>query len=898
MVDLTTLGPGALINELDETLDVIYSLAGSLGLGITPAGDYKVKLEKEDSETHRKRAQLALAQVKVRDLVEAIGNSGEARRQEPVNLATTMGKLINVYSLMELIDESRTYFDILRPLIKANGSHWQVAACLNLIVIGYLDDGRYIHASSLYYEMLKLSNIDEMVHGLVRSAFNLISRFVMCQQLARAHKIYNTMRLYCPIKPDLSLVGSGRPGGGERAGWQKPLGLTLVRPARGGEGQRGPGPDEFGDALDYEDANLVRGQAAINLLSGYALTGQANKALEVYKTITEYDDPEEYVTIKSMAAVNLIRAYIQSHRWPDAFHYYKELIGLRKKSDNSILVAKAAVELIGFAGKKNLSDAEYICSSLEGLSQEESFTLERCRAVGNLIFIYGDFNEMEKAQRLYDSLDSFGDSLDILAVRAKSTVNLMSDYCSLKRLDMAEDLYGRLMTFGDHATLAPSKIQGAHNLMAGYLKSNQAKKAEELFENLAQYANTPNIAILKARALFSLLAYQIHKKDLEKTIRLYEVFDELGDTEDVLLERGKALVNMVTFIGGLGLTTLAKRHYLEFHDKAVTHMNNKKSMFDEDFDVDALFEDNEELARMSNYPIGGFSEYIGQYIEFENDAYQLGNSVDTDFEPNIVEVESISSLLAKASFNIILDFIEAGNFAQAETLYQTMFSLDLNNHAVALDVFQAGYLIVSTAAPVGRWPLTMRVFESFERLPKTQSLNHQRCLVAINILNNNAQRKLHISKTVYDILMGIQPKGPFGDYIARAALDTIANLTQAARYNEALVVYKSMAELGKGMKVMEKRAQAAYCLMKAYESMGWLSEAKKLYQSMSALGDYPKVTKLRLKAAKALAGLMRSSGLKEAAEQLHEDTCGFKRFKKDELESGEAKEGKARKTIR
>ncbi|MDR0622407.1 MAG: hypothetical protein LBJ61_11110 [Deltaproteobacteria bacterium] len=209
MVDFANLGPAGLINELDETLDVIYNLAGALGIGISPDGEFKAKVDKEDNETHRKRAKLALAQVKVRDLVEAIAGSPEAKAQEPLNLSLTMGKLINMYCLMELNNDAKQYFDALKPLIKTGASYWQLAACLNLLVIGYLDDGRFDQASSIYYENLKLSHIEEMAHGLVRSAFNLISRFVMCQQLARAHKIYNTMKLYCPNKPDLSLVSKG-----------------------------------------------------------------------------------------------------------------------------------------------------------------------------------------------------------------------------------------------------------------------------------------------------------------------------------------------------------------------------------------------------------------------------------------------------------------------------------------------------------------------------------------------------------------------------------------------------------------------------------------------------------------------------------------------------------------
>ncbi|MDR0622406.1 MAG: hypothetical protein LBJ61_11105 [Deltaproteobacteria bacterium] len=694
----------------------------------------------------------------------------------------------------------------------------------------------------------------------------------------------------------------GNPAGEPRAEaadgpTRKPV-LTLVNPLSGGEKPARFSPELLDDESDYEDANLVRGQAAINLLSGYALTGQASKALDVYKTITEHDNVNEFVPIKSMAGLNLIRAFIQSRRWKEGAKYFREMLSLRKKADNSVLLAKAAVELIGFADKKNLAEAEEICSDLEGLSDEEDFILEHSRAVGNLIFIYGDFEELDKALALYESLDRFGDSLDILAVKAKSTVNLMSDYCVAKRPDLAEGLFQRLNDFGDHEVLAPSKVQGAHNLMAAYLKANEASRAEELFKGMARYGNGPGVGILRARAVFSLVSYYIHKKELEKTLEIYKLFDELGEAEDVFLEKGKALVNLVSFVGGLGLTTLAKTHFLEYHEKAVVHLQKMRMPMDDDYDFDEdFFENNASLAKLRNFPIGGFSEIVNHYVDFENDYYDIGLYNDTDFDTHDFEEESISSLLGKASFNLILDYTESGNFPEAEAIYMTMFDLDLVNRMVAHDIAQAGHLIISSAVPLGKWPLVMRVFESLDRLPKTQDINHQRCLVAIIILTYNNQRKLQISKTIYDILMEIQPKGPFGGYISKAALDTVVGLINEKQYEEALVVYKSMGDLGRALKTLERRAQAATYLIKAYESLGWLTEAKKVYQSMSLLGMGAKVTKLRLKAAKTLANLMNHSGLKEAADQLHEDTCGFRRFKKEGMNQEESKDGKSKKTL-
>ncbi|MDR2300955.1 MAG: hypothetical protein LBF38_02790 [Deltaproteobacteria bacterium] len=925
MADLTLLDPASLVNELELTLDSIYALAGALGLGISPEGDYKVKVEKEDAETHRKRAKLALSQVKVRDLVEAIANSKEAQEREPLLLAPTMTKLINVYNLMELTSDAKQYFDLLKPLIKSNGSFFQVSASLNLLVLGYLDEGRYQQAINLYYEMLKLSDIDEMIHGLVRAAFNLISRLVMSQQLSRAHKIYNSMKLYCPYRPELELVNKERdeseaPGeaqagaafGADGAGQSRAAGrakgadgegqgvgrtppdrnlplpvLTLVNSRLSAEGGGDPdgGPAEE-DYFDF-DANLIRCQAAINLLSGYAVTGQANKALNVYQTITEYEDIDEYVFLKSMASVNLIRAFIQAQRWKEAFRYYKKVLLLNKKSDNSVLLAKAAVELIGFAEKKNLADAEYVAESLKGLSQDEEFVLEYTRALGNLIFIYGDFNELDKARALYETLGSYGDSLDLLAVRAKSTVNLMSDYCVAKRLDEAEKLFESLQNFSNHSSLNPSKVQGAHNLMAGYLKANKVGRAEEIFKGLARYGNSPNISILRGRATLSIVDYFVHQKDLEKVLYYYKTYDELNNHHDVLLERGKALVNLVTFVGNLGLTTLAKNHFMEFFELAQEALKNQKAYNEDDYEDDSMFEDS-SLNNLNAYPVGGNSELVAQFIEFSD---------RDEFDSSIIEEESISSLLAKASFNLIFDYCESLNFVEAEAIYQTMFSLDLENESVAFDVSQAGYLIISVAVPLNKWPLVLRVFESFSQLPKTKPINNQRCLVGVNILNYNAQRKLQVSQLIYDTLMEIHPKTSFGHFIAKAALDTIVGLVKEKRLDEALKVYKSMADLGRDIKTLEKRANAAAYLMKAYESMGYLAEAKKLYQSMSTLGINPKVTKLRLRAAKSLANLMKNSGLIEAAKELHAETCGFKKFKQETLEP-EKTDDKTKKTVR
>ncbi|MDR2386732.1 MAG: hypothetical protein LBE80_03990 [Deltaproteobacteria bacterium] len=903
MADLTLRDPASLINELDLTLDSIYALAGSLGMGITPDGEYKVKIENEDSQTHRKRAKLALAQVKVRDLVEAIANSNEAQQREPVILASTMTKLINVYNLMEMTDEAKQYFDLLNPLIKSKHSYFHISACLNLLVLGYLDEGHYQKASNIYCEMLKLSDKEEMVYGLVRSAFNLISRLVMSQQLARAHKIYNTMLVYCPRKPKLKLVGkvkkkiTNQPNGEmaeEKPGLQplasdKPLPtLTLVNSRQSWPDPQGRPAHATGEDFFDLDANLIRCQAAINLLSGYAVTGQAPKAYSVYQTITEYDDVDEFVFLKSMAAVNLIRAFIEAQQWKNAFECYKNVFSLHKKSDNSLLLAKAAVELIGFADKKHLAEAEYVCDSLKGLSNDEEFVLEYSRALGNLIFIYGDFNELEKARALYDTLGNFGDSLDLLVVRAKSTVNLMSDYCVAKRLDEAEKLFESLKNFGEHAALSPAKVQGAHNLMSGYLRANRYSRAEEIFKGMAQYGQAPNVCVLRGRAILSLVDYFIHKKDLEKVLFYYKAFDELNNTYEVLLERGKALVNLVTHVGNLGLYTLAKNHYMEFFELAQDCLKKQKALYNDDYEDDTMFDSLSPLPELTAYSQGGYSELVPQFVESPDRG---------DFEPNLIDDESISSLLAKAAFNLIFDYCESSNLNEAEAIYQTMFSLDLNYQSVAYDVSQAGFLIITVAVPSNEWKLTMRIFESFAQLPKTKIINNQRCLVATNILNHNSQRKLQVSKLIYDTLMEIHPKAAFGHFIAKAALDTIVGLVKEKRLDEALKVYKSMGDLGKNIKTLEKRANAAACLMKAYESMGYLSEAKKLYQSMSSLGINPKVVKLRLRAAKSLANLMKSSGLIEAAQQLQVETCGFKKFKQEELETKESEDNKSRKTL-
>jgi pentatricopeptide repeat protein len=923
MVDLTNNGAAYLVNELDQILDEIYQLAGELGTGITADGRYKNKVVNETSEIHRKRAKMAMAQIKVRDLVEAISESEEARAQEPLNLSVTMGRLVNIYNLMDQLDESRQYFDSLRTLIKLPGSFWQVAFCVNLIVIGYLDEGRTDDALAIYYEMIELRHHENMIHGLVRSAFNIISRLVMSEEIGLAHKVYNSMASYCFSKANLALVTKDPDPVDEdcaeivsanivssnivavpdkvlegvpdkvlegQASIQQPAIpftqpiLTLIQPQGDGTKSQPSSQNRSLPDLDYEEAGLIRAQAAINIIAAYAINRQANKALEIYKTITETDDIDDFVTVKSMAAVNLIRAFINAQRWNEAFHYYREMKLLGQQSDNALFLAKAAVELIGFADKKHLPEAEYIYNSLNGLSTDSEFILEYSRACGNLIFIYGDFNELDKARALFDSMDRFGNELNIIIVKAKSAVNLMSDYCSAQMHDEAEKLFDKLLNYGNDPELEPSKVHGLLNLLAGYLKSNLQSKAEALYMTSTRYEDTPAITYLRSKATFNMVAYFIHKNDLENCLRYYKYFNDLGETEEVFQERGKALINLVSFVGSLGLVTSARNHYMEYYEKA---MNFVRKELDEE-----ATEELEDFELMEEFdtPIGGFSTLISQYVQFEEEDAFTGFDI---CEPD----ENISSILGKSAFNLIIDYVESDKFKEAEDIYNTLLSLNLSNSTVASDVAQAALLIISAAAAMRRWKFALRVFSTLNQLPDTQNVNKQKCTAGNYILNYNSMRSPSITKAVYDSLITLKPKALFGPQIARACLAMIICSVDEKQYETAFKIYTSMADLGKNVKVLERRAEAALYLMRVYETMGWLAEAKKLYQGLSNTGKTRKAIKFCLKAARSLARLMRNSGLVEAAAQLQAETDGFKRFKNVPLNDNPPNGEKKKKSL-
>jgi pentatricopeptide repeat protein len=864
MDDLTDEGVAKLIVELDQTLDEIYQLAGSLGLVISPDGEYRKLPERENSTVHRNRARMALAQVKVRDIVEAIASSEKARAIEPANLAEALERLASIYDLLGLIDDSRTYFDAIRPLLKSQDSLWELGSVANMLVIGYIDCDRLDEGADLYLGMLSLGPSEELGHGMARAAFNLISRLAELERMDRAEEIFATMEMWGG-KASLTLVKEGGPDaphGPPQPPRTKPA-LTLLN-RQGGEREPGPERQPPMDSDYDDDAGIIRAQAAVNIVSGYAVTGQPDKAYEIYRSMPElWDDDEEYVALKSMAAVNMIRVLIQVGRWNEAFHIFREMLLLNRLADTAVLVAKGAVELIGFADQKHIPEAEYAYAALANLGQGEEFLLERSRACGNLIYIYGDFKQLDKARELYDSMGKFGDSLDFLAVRAKATVNLMNDYCVAKMLPQAEELFEILNGFGDHDCLAPSKLQAAHNLMIGYFRANLFRKAESLYRSMAKFGNSQHISAFRARSAFGLLAYYVNANNLEKALEIYATFDELAVSEEALIEKGKALVNLVNFVGGLGLTTLARKHYLAFYDVATDFLRSTKE--DDAYDEPGAYELGQEGLEP---PIGGFAEVVGHY-------YKMDSEIDQDYIDENLDLD-LYSLLCKAAFNLILDYVKLDDFGQAEAMYQTMLNLDsLGNPNVAQDTAQAGCVIISEAITLGKWPITMRILENMKTLPDTQPVNHQKCLAAINILNYNIPRKLSITRTVYEFLSETHPSGPDGFYLARAAQDMVIALVRDKQYQEALEIYNSMAKLGNYARIIEKRASAASFLMQAYESLGWLAEAKKIYNDLSGMGNKPKVAKHRLRAAKMLAKLMRKSGLIEAAAQLSDETRGL-----------------------
>jgi hypothetical protein len=908
MAGITNEAPAALIHEINLVLDEIYQLAGDLGQGITPNGEYKLQPIVEDSEFHRKTAKMALAQVRIRDLVEATTNSVEAKVREPLNLSVTMSRLVNIYCLLNKVDEARYYFDSLKTLIHIPSSNWQIGESINILVIGYQASDQPKKASDLYYKYLKYSHYEEMSHGLVRAAFNIISWHIVNGELDQAYKIYKTMESYCQPKTELTLVVKNASENEDDnlsdiaelepltplADEPKPIdennnrpNLTLVNSqAKTKNTYSDNEPLIAFDGDEYERPCLIRMQAAVNILSSYAYVRIPHKAIEIYNSITETDDIEEYIKHKCMAAVNLIRTLILSKHWDEAFHYYREILHLNQKNDNSLLVAKAAVELIGFADKNRIPEAEFIYKSLNGLNNNPEIILEQSRAAGNLIYIYGDYNQIDKARALYDTLDVFGNSLEILVVKAKTTVNLLTDYCNNKMFDKAEELFNYLLTISDDPCFDPSKIQAAHNLMSGYFNNNDYNKAEALFWSLSKFNNSPQALRHRARAVFSLVSFYIHKTDLEKSLFFYNNFDELGDSKEVLLEKGRALVNLVSFIGGIGLTSMAKKFYTEFYTTALPIIT-LEAEYIEDNDNDG---DDLELFDEMNTPIGGFSEEIIDNVFYETD------NDETFFTSEETDEDNLSTVLGKSAFNLVLDYVDSGNFQEAENIYLPLFNLDLSNNILAYDVVQAGLILITAAASLGRWPLVMRIFDAFKSLPNNHTINHQRCLAALNILNCNIPRLPHISKAVYEFLKDVQPRGLFSNFIARSALDMINCLIDEKKYLEAIKIYHSMADLGKNHRILEKRAQAASSLMKVYSSLGWLAEAKKLYQSISGLGNSPKVLKHRLKSAKLLSKLMRSSGLHEAAEQLQTETNGFTKFSNTLINNQKLKHPKAKKT--
>ncbi|MDR3204501.1 MAG: hypothetical protein LBV23_07125 [Deltaproteobacteria bacterium] len=859
----------ALHEALDRVFDMVYSTMEAKPASEQTAVPVEITSE-QAYENHKKASKLALSCLEVRDCVEKVARNSFF--PGPKGLETALARLVTIYDRLDNIDDSRAYFDQLKTLVDPKTSALFLAEAVNVLIMGYLDHDRLEEAVEVYREHLYLDLYLEAASGLVRAAFYLVSKFVIVEDMDKARDIYETMERFGGGASQLTLVSPKESNASNLStapsldadslthSPERPR-LTLIASATptGSASLSGGEPHPLADIGDYDDIGVVRAQAAVNVISGYAMTGQAEKALEVYGAMPAPVDSEEYVSLRSMAAVNLICVYIHDHRWNEAMAIFKEMEDLGRLGDNSVFIGKAVVEIIGFTDKAHLSQAEALYESLASRGSGPDFDLERIRAAGNLIYVCGEFGKLAKARAIFDTLVEFGNSEPILAVRAKATVNLMSDYCAARKIKEAETLYASMDLLGDNQALAESRAEAAHNLMTGYFRAKRYSDAIQTFYSRAKLGDLSRVVFVRARAAFCLVTEFLQEGQMSTALKIYAGFNSFPLSRPVLVEWAKAMVNLVHFCGDNGRRDQARDYFNTLLGVVNEFIKNGGDIETDPLRHPELSSHNEDV---SDSPFGGAGAYmdvISRHSDSENP------------EENLHPID----LLGKAAFNLVYDYTDAGALKQAEEVYRTMLTLN-SRPEVTQDAAQAGVHLLTKAWLSGRVKMSVGIYKSFSKLPVNDKIDSYRARAVLSLMNlSHGTKNLDLLEDLYSDIKKLSPPEKYGYLLARASQSLVQSLGLAKRIDEAKLIYEAISTLGNEPRIVECRAKAAVSLMYAYEAQGYVEEALNLYFNLSKMGESPKLIRNRLKAAKRLIKCLKKSGRYNEASMIEKEYQEF-----------------------
>jgi tetratricopeptide (TPR) repeat protein len=827
--------PARLVKELDELVDQVMEIGGSLELPEEPE-DFEPWPVQDESQAHRQRARLALLMISIRDrcerLIELLSEGGAPA---PKDLDALLPRVLTVMCLLDKVDEAKAFHESFCRLLPPEKSAWYMADGAATVINALLAQDRFDEAVGLYRDSLHLNRWEEAAVALVRGAFFLVSRLVMAENMPLAAEVYHTMERFGGGRINLTLVdpspGSASSAAGGRTVPAPDLRL-LAHPDGSDPAAQGPGRD----LADQDYIGIVRAQAAVNIISGYAMNGQTGRALEVFRSMPDPADPEEYVNLRSMASVNLVCAYIRNRRWERAIEVLESLRELGRERDNSLYQAKAVVEIIGYTQKERLGEAIALYESLEGVGEGPEFELERMRAAGNIVYAAGEHGQLELARSFYDSLGAFGDCDEALMVRAAATINLMSDYCAGAMVAEAEELFGILEGLRDLPELMETKAQGAFNLMCCYIRKGRFKLAEELYRRIRTYGDSPRVTMTLAHATFGLVTEYLKLDKLDEALAVYRDFALFPEGLAYDLERAKAMCNLVQYCGGKGLRTMATRFFREVLDSYVRERCRTRAQIEADPDPKA------EILR---------------YFEFNGEVFGLqrreGETVRDKSDDELCE------LVSDAGYILVSHYVQEGIFDEATALLRNLNMLaELKPvRTVVQNALQACFETVIFMMGHDRLKEAVALFFSFDAFPAKPG---HKAMVADKMIRSGLHiiehsRSLPDIRLLFDRLTRDAANSSYAHFLGRAALRYGELSCEAGDYAEARRVHGLLATFGDTKRINLYRLQLGVRLLEYYYKIGDRDSAVGLFDSIKSVGGSRHGDRLHGQAAKIIEKL-------------------------------------------
>ena len=835
-----------LIQDIDSLIDQALELGNSLDLIKDGGGE----AHKDDNVAHLKRSKLALVLLEIRNRSERLlGRIEGGRAPHDLNLLLT--RLMSALSYLDRVDDCRLFYDSVAKAVSPEGSAWFLAEAATTMVNAYLSQNRQKEAVDFYLGSLHLNRYEEAAIGLVRAAFYLVSRLVMDEKMEIAREIYDTMERFGGGRTNLTLVDPSNTLEAPISASKPPLpaasrqapNLTLVQSPASFVQSEGGGPCDDDEGNDY--IGIVRAQAAVNVISGYAMTGQIDKAQEVFRAMPDPDDVDEYVNLRSMASVNLVCAYIRNRRWDRAMGVLDEIRELGRLSDNAIYQAKAVVEIIGYTEEDKLEQAQRLYESLEGIGDDPEFNRERMRAAGNLVYAAGEYGRLELARRIYDTLVDFGDSRETLLVRAAATLNLMSDYCASYMIPEAEGLFMTLEGFENIPEIAESKAQAAFNLMCCHIRRGRYQMAEDFYARIKTYGDEAPVVRMLAHATFGLVTEYLKIDQFEAALAAYAHFAKFDRTVVYMLEQAKAMYNLVQYCCDKGLRTLARDRYREFYDIYLGGLKYTEGDDKDKTQIESYFEVNGDV--------------------FGLIFHDLEQTPREDRETELCEYLSDSASLLVSQFSQNMRYKEAGE------VFETLMSLAKARPVkpVVSNALQASFEMVIYLMGDGHLKQAASVFDRYDEFPATPEvrdmIDEQRIQSGLHIIENSSN--LPKIKLLFDRLSEFADGGKYSHYLAQAALRYGELLCAEGDFIEARRVYERLTTFGETKRVHLCRLQLAILLLTRYLAVGDSDSAETLYATLKKIGRSKQLARLRDQASRLVDKIFKLNNVIRKLEQ-------------------------------